>query len=488
MTDLRRSATRGILWASASRYSGKALVFISTLVLARLLVQEDFGVAGYALVVIALLETLSGLGIGPALIYHEDHPAARNTAFVIGLSAAVLLLLLSWVGAPLIAEFFRDPRATAVTRVLALSLPLSALGNVHFALLEKQLQFGRKFIPDLSNSIVKGLSAIVFALSDFGAWSLIYGQLLGTLASVVAVWFVMPWRPRLQFDRRIAAGLLDYGSKILAVGVLGFAVANLGNIFVGRFLGAAALGVYVLALRIPEVLIKESALVVNKVLFPVFTRVRGDLPAMGRGYIALMRYLALVIAPLGMGLAAVAEPFVLGLLSAKWAELIPVIRIAAVYTLVLALAFNAGTVFKSIGRPGIIIHLSLLRLAILGPALAWAVLGPASLVAVAWVHLAAIVIHLLLSLVLVARLLSLSVGALFGSLVPATASAVIMYGVVAMTTESLEGRAPLIVLAAGVMVGALCYLGLVWIWQRDHLRIGYATVRDSLARRPGKGR
>lgn len=484
MTDLRRSATRGILWAYASRYSGKALVFISTLVLARLLIQEDFGVAGYALVVIALLETLSGLGIGPALIYHDDAPRARDTAFALGLLASLVLLGAAWIGAPLVADFFRDPRATAVTRALALSLPLTALGNIHFALLEKHLQFGRKFVPDLASSVVKGGSAIAFALGDLGAWSLIWGQILGTAAGVVAVWFMLPWRPRLRYDAEAARALLGYGSKILVVGVLAFFVANLGNFLVGRFLGAAALGVYALSLRIPEVLIKESALVVNKVLFPVFARVRHDLPALGRGYVALMRYLALMIAPLGLGLAAVAEPFVIGLLSEKWAELVPVIRLTAIYTLVLALGFNAGTVFKAVGRPGLVIRLSLLRLALLAPALAWAVAGPGTLEAVAAVHLAVICVHLVISLVWVGRLLGVSTTKLFLSMGPALASATIMYALVVVAMAPFAAAGPLVELIAGVVVGTICYLVIILLWQREHLGTGLEILRSSVRRRP----
>lgn len=483
MSDLKRSATRGILWTYASRFSGKALVFISTLILARLLLREDFGVAGYALVVIALLETLSGLGIGPAIIYFKDRPRARDTAFFLGLLAATLMLGLSWVGAPLVADFFRDERAIAVTRVLAFALPISALGNIHFALLEKQLLFGRKFIPDLANSVVKGASAIVFALSDFGAWSLILGQLLGTTASVVAVWIVMPWRPRWRFDPALARGLLDYGSKIVTVGVLGFLVANLGNFLVGRFLGAALLGVYVLALRIPEVLVKESALIFNKVLFPVMSQIREDTASLSRGYLALMRYLTLIATPLGLGLSAIADPFVLALLSDKWSDMIPVMQLSAVYTLLLSLGFNAGTVFKAIGRPGLIIWLSLARLALLFPLLLWAVKGQASLVAVAWVHVGVVLVHLIASLVIVGRLLDLSLAALGRALWPSLAAGVVMYASVVGVVAVLADAGPWPQLVAGIATGAVVYLTLIWLWQRDAIMAGFSTLRTSVSRR-----
>lgn len=482
MSDLGRAATRGILWAYLSRYSGKALVFVSTIVLARLLVQEDFGVAGYALVVIALLETLSGLGVGPALIYHEDSERARNTGFLLGLGASLAMFAVAWVGAPLIAQFFQDARATAVTRVLALSLPLSALGNVHFALLEKHLEFGRKVVPDLANSLVKGFAAILFAVADFGAWSLILGQLLGTVASVAAVWIVKPWRPGLRFDPAIARSLLSFGLRIIAVGLLGFLVANLGNFAVGRALGPAMLGVYVLALRIPEVLIKDSALIVNKVLFPVFVRMREDTAAMASGYVGVMRYLALIIIPLGIGLAAVAEPFVIALLSQKWVALIPVLRLTALYTLLLSLAFNAGTVFKAMGRPGLIIRLSVLRLILLAPILWWAIAGPGTLEAVVWAHLLSVLVHLVISFAVVGRLLGLPLGALFGSLVPAVTTAALMYGAVELVLYALASRGALLQLACGVLAGVVVYVSVFWIWQRELLLQGIATLRNATRR------
>lgn len=483
MDNLKRSAARGMIWAYASKYSGKLLVFVSTLVLARLLLQEDFGVAGYALVVIAFLETLSGLGIGPALIYHKEDPAAWNTGFWLGFGAALVLMALTWIAAPMIADFFRDTRAVDVSRTLSLVLPISALGNIHTAMLEKNLQFGKKLIPDLTNSVIKGLTAIGFALFDFGAWSLIYGQLAGTIAGVATVWIVQPWRPVMSVDSGIAKRLLDYGTKIIAVDILGFFVINAGFFLVGRFMSAATLGIYVLALRIPTVLIKESAQVINKVLFPVFARIKDDREKLGRGYLLTMRYFSLLAVPLGIGLAAVSEPFVLGLLTEKWADMIPVIRLAAIYMVLLSLGFNAGTVFKAVGRPGIIIRLSMLRLAILLPSIAWAVIVPASLAAVMWVQIAAIVVHLAISWIILTRILRLKLARLLLVIFPAAAGSAVMYAGVVFVIASLDDTAALVQLAAGIVSGAVIYCGLIWVWQRETLAGGYRELRAAFASR-----
>ncbi|NNF60386.1 MAG: lipopolysaccharide biosynthesis protein [Gammaproteobacteria bacterium] len=481
MDNLKRSATRSVIWAYASRYSGKLLVFVSTLVLARLLLQEDFGVAGYALVVIAFLETISGLGIGPALIYQRDEPITRDTGFWLGLGAGLTLMTLTWLGAPLLATFFQDPRAADVSRVLALALPLSALGNIHVALLEKHLQFGKKLIPELTNSVVKVLFSIGFALFDFGAWSLIYGQLAGTAAGVATVWIVNPWRPSMRFEASAAHSLLNYGTRIIAVGILGFLVSNIGFFFVGRFMSAAIVGVYVLALRIPTVLIKESAQVINNVLFPVFTKIKDDTAKLGRGYLSVMRYFALLTVPLGLGLAAVAEPFVLSLLTDKWAEMIPVIRLAAIYVMLLSLGFNAGTVFKAVGRPGLIIRLSLLRLAILLPSVGWAVVQQESLIAVMAVQVGAIMLHLLICWSILTRILQLSLGQLLAVMLPAVTAGIIMYAGVVATITVLSDSSPFLQLLAGVVAGALLYGSVIWVWQRKMLLQGYRQLRSAFS-------
>ena len=151
--NLTRATLRGTLWTYLSYYSGKLLVFISTVILARLLLKEDFGVAGYAVVVIGMLEVLSDMGVGPALIYHRDEPEAADTAFWLSLFLGTALFALTWLLAPFAGTFFNDERAIPVTRGLALTFPLSALSNVHRALLSKELTFGRKFAPSVMQMV-----------------------------------------------------------------------------------------------------------------------------------------------------------------------------------------------------------------------------------------------------------------------------------------------------------------------------------------------
>ncbi len=142
-----RTLAHGAFWSYLATYGSKAIVFISTVVLARLLLKEDFGVAGYAIVVISFLNVLHDFGIGTAIIYLDPSESRKSTAFWLNLGVGGLLFALVWMLGPLAGAYFQDPRAVDVIRALGFTFPIAALGNIHDALLRKAISFDKKFIP-----------------------------------------------------------------------------------------------------------------------------------------------------------------------------------------------------------------------------------------------------------------------------------------------------------------------------------------------------
>ena len=274
--NFAKTTVKGTFWTYASHYGGKLLVFVSTTILARLLTQEDFGIVGFALVVISFLYVLNDLGIGSALIYYADDPDAPHTGFWLGLLMGIVLFGITWLIAPLAGTFFHDARAVPVTRALGSTFPIIALGNVHESLLHKNLAFRRKFIPDVTKMTSKGLTSIILALLGFSFWSMVAGQIVGAVVLVIAYWYTLPFRPQFRFNQKLVRPLLSYGSGIVAVNAIAILLTNADYLFVGRFLGAAALGVYTLAFRIPDMLIIQFCTVVGKVLFPVYAKMRDN--------------------------------------------------------------------------------------------------------------------------------------------------------------------------------------------------------------------
>lgn len=470
------------MWVYISTYSGKLLVFLSTVILARLLSKEDFGVAGYALVAISFLDVMADMGIGPALIFHRANPEVNDTAFWLNLVFAATLFGATWLLAPLVGILFNDQRAVDVTRVLALTFPLSAIGNVHNALIQKQLRFRRKFVPDLVQALGKGLTSITFALLGFGPWSLIIGQLGGTAAAQAAYWWSVPWRPRWRFNGDDARALLSYGTNIVAVNFLGVLLLNVDYLFVGRYLGPVMLGVYTLAFRVPELLINQFCGLLSKVLFPVYTSIRDDLDALRRGVLLTMRYVTLVTFPVAIGLALTAQPFVVATFGEKWADAAAVMPAIAIYTLLRSLSFNIGDIYKAQGRPGLLTKLSLPRLVII-PALWWAVTVPGTIVAVGWVQAAVALATMLLNLVVATRLLQTPLRSMLQAWWPACVGSLAMTPAVIATLQLLAGTNPWVQLLGGAAVGAAVYVGTLWLLFRETVVKVGSTLRSALARR-----
>lgn len=456
-TNFAAETLRGTFWTYAAYFSGKLLVFISTVILARLLTKDDFGVVGYALVTISFLDVLSDLGVGPALIYERENPKTADTAFWLGLAVGVGLFILAWLIAPLAGLYFKDMRAVPVIRVLALTFPLSALSNIHDSLLRKHLAFKNRFIPDFARAVGKGVFSVLLAAFGFGAWSLILGQLAGTAVTVLAYWKVLPWRPSFNFVSNTARSLLSYGISIVSVDTLAMLLLNVDYLFVGRFMGAAALGVYSLAFRIPDLLITQFCNVISKVIFPVYVKMRDESRNLARGFLMTMQYVSIVTVPLGIGLALVSEPFVLTFLTEKWVEAIPVMQAISIYALLFSLSYNAGSLYKAQGHPEILTRLALVRLALLVPALYWATARIGTIAAVGWTHAAVALLAGLLNLYVAGRMINTSFRTLLEALRPAVVSGLMMTLAVLLALNWSAAAPPLVQLLAASAVGAAVY-------------------------------
>jgi PST family polysaccharide transporter len=463
---LARVALRGTTWVYIAFFSGKLVVFLTTIVLARLLSKSDFGVVGYAVTVIGFLDVLKDLGVGAALIYHNDERVVP-TAFWLNVSTGLGFFLLAWFGAPSVGLFFNDPRAIWVTRILALSFPLNALASIQETLLIKDLAFNQKFIPDFARAISKGVFSISLAFAGFGPWSIILGQLGGLIVSAVILWRMIPWRLSLEFSSLWARSLLRYGLPLVGMNIISVFVLNVDYLLVGKYLGAEALGVYTLAFRVPELTILQLCNIVAQVVFPVFAKIKDDAEALGRGFLRTAQYVALLTVPVGLGMSLLARPFVLFLFGEKWIEVVPVMRAISIYSVLISLGYNAGDVYKAQGRPGILTRLSMLQALLVVPALLWAVVIMKDIVVVGWTQVVVAFIGNAIYLVVALHMLKLQPRDLFDSLKhPLLPSLGLSAAVLAILFigSNLGALSQLIL---GTLAGAAAYLTLLYLFSRD---------------------
>jgi len=464
-SNLGSVAVRGASWTYIAFYSGKITVFLSTIILARLLTKGDFGVVGYAITVIGFLDVIKDLGIGLAVIYHDDEEVA-DTAFWLNLIIGLLLFLLVWITAPYVGVFFEDQRAVSITRILALNFPLSSIGSTHDALLVKRLAFNRKFIPDFSRAITKGFLSIILAYLNFGPWSLIYGQLSGTIVSVFILWRLVDWRPSFAFTNSIAQSLLKFGLPIVGVNIVSVLAQNMDYLVIGRYLDAEALGVYTLAFRIPELTLLQFCVIIAQVVFPVFTKIRDDVGALQNGFLETTRYVTLFTVPVGVGMALLSTPFVLTFFGEKWVDAAPIMSAISLYGLFISFGYNAGDVYKAQGRPGMLTVISFVHILILTPLLIWAVRDKADIVLVGWVQAFVALIISIIYLAIALRMLNLPLSRLLNAFKTSFIPALSLIGSVSVVKILVINSASYIQLILGVIVGAVSYIGFLYLFER----------------------
>jgi PST family polysaccharide transporter len=466
--DIARKAVRAVAWNYLAWFLGKAVVLISTAVLARLLTPDDFGLVGFATVAIAYLAVLQDLGLGAALIQRRDDvEEAADTVFTLNLLVGAGLAGIMALAAPSVASFFDEPAVTPLVRALSAVLVLNALATTHTALLERELSFARKLVPDVGSAIVKGAVGIALALGGFGAWSLVWGQLAGAVAVVVLSWAVLPWRPRIRIHRAIVGSLTRFGGAVLAADLVHAVVANLDYVVVGKVLGGTALGIYVLAYRLPELLLLGIVRVLNRAVFPAFSSVQDRSATLRRGFLATVRYVPLVVVPIGIGLVLAADPIVRALLGDQWVEAIPVMRIITLSALVASSMVSDGDIYKATGRPEILARFAVLKLVLLVPALI--VAAGHGLVWVAAAHLGTTIVVKIWRAWAAARIVGVGWSELASAIRPVLLPAGALVVVASIGLMATAGLAPIVRLLIVSTTGAAVYAAVLIVRERSTL-------------------
>ncbi len=447
-------------WNYTSWFFSKALVLVTTAVLARLLTPEEFGVIGFATVVITYLTVMRDLGLGGALIQRRDDiEDAADTVFWINIALGAVLSGITVAIAPWIAGYFEEPQVTSLLRVLGLTFLLQSLGTTHLVRLQRELAFARKVIPDVGQAAVRGIVSIAAAAAGFGAWSLVAGQLAGVATSAALAWVVMPWRPRLRFARRLVRPLTRFGAPLLGVDVIHTVAGNLDYLIVGKVLGASALGVYTLAYRLPELLLLGVVAVLNRAVFPAFATVQDDPERLRRGFLQSIRYVQIVIVPIGLGMILAADPIVRVTLGDQWLEAIPVMRILAGFALVSSSMVADGDVYKAVGRPDVLAKVAVVKLVMVIPAL---LIGAQyGLIGIAVAHLATTIAAKTLRTVVAARMLDLPLRRIAARFGPTALAGAAMAAAVGPVLLLLQGVTPGTRLAVATAVGAAVYFPIV---------------------------
>jgi lipopolysaccharide exporter len=439
--SLRGSAATGMLWQGTSYLFGKLSVLVSTLVLARLLVPEQFGLVAIAMVFVSYADSIADAGVAQALVYLPRTIGNARAALLCAVTSGMLLLAAAVFGAPLVAALFDEPDAAPLIRLLGISLLASGIASVPEALLRRELQFRRIGSAAMLRAVAVATVSIVLAATGAGAVSLVWGTIAGSVTYALTTWvFARPdvqlWRARWTEVRAV----VGYGLPAAGGILLSALIFNIDYLIVGRALGAESLGLYTMAFRMPELLIINVFFVVSSVTFPLYSRARSEPDRLRRGYLSSVRLQATYGVCAGVGVAAVVA--------------------LALYAALRSLGAGANDLYKAMGRPGLSVGISLIRLAVLVPTLVvatrWGFTG------VAWAQVGAAALFVLLMQSVALRVIGARWPDLLRALAPAAAGGAAA-GVAALAVVRLLPGPDAVVLAAGVLAGAVAGGAVLWL-------------------------
>ena len=371
MPELDRKLVRGSAWLALSYGGGQVVTFVVAAVLAHFVAPPAFGLVALASVAIVALTTLQESGLSLAVIRRRtDVERAAGTAFVFTAAAAVVLYWVAFGLAPLLAHVFRQPRLTEVLRVLALVLVIRGLGLLPGALIERELVFASRARGELSGAIVQAIVAIPLAISGFGVWSIVAGQLAGQTVQSAIFWMVTPLRPSPRlFNFGILRELGHFGRHMTAANLLAFIDQNVDTATVGRLLGSADVGYYNMAWRLSNLPATGIGYIVGRVMFPAYATLQRDKSAFRDAFLSNVRRVALVSLPVGVGILLAAHPIVVAVFGRRWEPAVVPLQILAVFGLIRAFAGTTGPVLQAAGRPQLIALLNVWQLVALCAAL-----------------------------------------------------------------------------------------------------------------------
>jgi len=301
------SATiKGTAWNYVTFALSKGVTFIATLILARLLTPNEFGLMALGLIVIGFLDTFRGMGVENVIIYKQENIEHNsNVAFTLGLIINSTISITTFLIAPFVATFFEDPRMTDILRALSVVFVIWGIGNIHAARLKKEMRFRQTLLPELGKSTAKAIVSIGMALLGYGVWSLVWGQIAANVVASSLYWLSYRWRPHLDLDLDTSRELLGYSSQIVLIAFMGMISSNIDYMIVGKRLGSENLGYYTMAFRVPELLILSTCYIVSNALFPAYSKVQNDQKTLQKGFLLSLSYVALFTVPVGVGIMIV---------------------------------------------------------------------------------------------------------------------------------------------------------------------------------------
>jgi O-antigen/teichoic acid export membrane protein len=457
--SLARRAGDALTWKAFQLAGIKGIFLVRTLILARLLSPDDFGLLAIATVAVGVLIRVTELGMTPALVHYPDVEEVHyNAAWTVNMARALCVSGVLFVVAPAIAGLFAEPRAADILRFLAVKPLIDASASIKTAALMRNLQYRRLAFVSLPAVAVDTVVAVALA-SRLGVWALVAGALAGAVAGVLSSYVLAPHRPRILVTQDAVRPLIRYGRWVFLTGLVAVAASSLTQLVISRQLGVVELGLYFLAAKLAFLPHEVANQVGGDVAFSLYARLQHDTGRIARAFRSILLGTTAILLPLYLLLICLAPRLVADVLGERWIGTETLIQLLAAVGIVGVFGDVTAPLFRGLGHPNWIFCIEVWQSALI-VGLLWSLTGHYGAPGAALAWLIAIGSSQFVSFVLACRILARP---LEGSAVPLAAVLVAsLAGVgtalaVTHVVAGLTGLSMALVAASCVTMGALWF-------------------------------
>lgn len=359
---LKQKVASGLLWRFGERILSQGVSFVISTILARLLMPEYYGKISLVLIFINLANVFITNGLGEALIQKKDADDSDfSTVFFCSLGVGSILYLILFFCADWVAAFYKDPEIVPVLRVLSLQLPLSSILTVQNAYVSKHLMFKKFFFSTLGGSLVSGVIGIIMALNGAGVWALVQQYLVNSTISIMVLFAIVPWRPKMLFKKNSAKQALSFGWKLVAASFINQLYSEARSIIIGTKYSTVDLAYYQKGDHFPALVITNINASINNVLFPAMAAVNNEQERLRNMTRRSMKLTSYIIFPMLTGLMAVAIPMIRLLLTEKWLPCVPFLYMGCMYWMFQPMQTANYQAIKAVGRSDICLKLEFVK-------------------------------------------------------------------------------------------------------------------------------
>ncbi len=352
--QLSRSVVSGGIWITLSKILQHSLNFIRTITLARLLSPDNFGLFGIAMLALTAIDKFSFTGFDQALIQkRENIEPYLDSAWTIQVIRGLILGLLLFCTAPLVAKFFHEPQVTLLLKVLGFSIFIGGFRNIGIVFFHKNIQFNRMFIYELSGTITDFGVALTAAIILRNAWALVFGFTARNIVQTIVSYVIHQYKPRFKINWKHTKDLLSFGQWIWGSTILIFLLTQGDDILVGKILGTTALGFYQMGYKISNLPATEITHALSQVIFPAYSRLQDNIPKLRAAFLRVFQMMTFITFPIAILIFVLAPDFTIVFLGEKWMPMVPVMKTLCYFAVIRTINSVFSAVLTALGKPRI---------------------------------------------------------------------------------------------------------------------------------------